>query len=246
MADDRDSLLREVDEELRREQMQKIWERYNGLILGVAALIVVGVGGLKYWEGRNLSAAEANGAAFEAALRLSDEKKTDDALKAFEAIAVGGSGGYAGLAQLHVAGEQAKAGKSAEALAAYEALAKGSSGDRLLRDFAALQAASLRLGEADFTEMQNRLTALTAAGQPFRTSASELLGLAAFKAGKLEEARNLLEPLLIDPTAARAIQDRIKIVLAEIASTELANAQPSAAPAPPDAAKPGASPPEQK
>ena len=33
MADDNDSLLREVDEELRREQMQKLWQRYNGVIL---------------------------------------------------------------------------------------------------------------------------------------------------------------------------------------------------------------------
>ena len=50
MADDRDSLLREVDEELRREQMQKLWDRYNGLILGAAALVVLAVGGYKCLE----------------------------------------------------------------------------------------------------------------------------------------------------------------------------------------------------
>ena len=47
MAENDDSLLREVEEEIRREQMQKIWQRYNGLILGAAALIVLGVGGLQ-------------------------------------------------------------------------------------------------------------------------------------------------------------------------------------------------------
>ena len=40
MADDNDSLLREVQEEIRREQMEKLWQRYNGLIFGAAALIV--------------------------------------------------------------------------------------------------------------------------------------------------------------------------------------------------------------
>ncbi len=243
MADDRDSLLREVDEELRREQMQKIWDQYSGLIVGVAALIVIGVGGFKYWESRNLAAAQAAGAQFDAAVRLSEEKKTDDALKAFQAIASDGSYGYGSLAKLHVAGAHAKAGKTADALAVYEELAKGSSGDRLLRDFATLQAASLRLAEADFTEMQNRLTDLTQEGRPFKASASELLGLAAFKAGRYDEARNLLEPLLIDPTAAQAIQERIKIVLAEIVSLELAKEPPQQSGAKPAETQPASPPP---
>ena len=244
MADDRDSLLREVDEELRREQMQKIWDQYSLLILGAAAAIVVGVGGFKFWQNQRLAAAEANGAKFEQALRLEADKKAEDAAKAFEAIAAQGSRGYGGLARLHLAGAQAKAGRTAEAVATYEALANDASSDRLIRDFAALQAASLRLPDADFTEMQNRLKTMTVEGEPFRTSASELLGLSAFKAGKYEDARNLLEPLLIDPRAARPIQDRLKIVLAEIASAEIAKAPAAAAP---DAAKPAeASPPEKK
>ena len=38
----------EVDEELRREQIKKIWDRYSFLIVGVAVRIVAGVGG---WRG---------------------------------------------------------------------------------------------------------------------------------------------------------------------------------------------------
>ena len=41
MADEHDALLREVQEELRREQMQKLWERYNGLIIGVLCLGII-------------------------------------------------------------------------------------------------------------------------------------------------------------------------------------------------------------
>ena len=224
MADDRDSLLREVDEELRREQMQKIWERYSGLILGVAALIVLAVGGYKFMQSCQIAAAEAAGAEFAAALTLSDEKKSDDAAKAFEKIATGGPSGYAALARLHLAGSEAKAGKSGEALATYEALAKDASADDLLKSFAQLQAASLRMGDADFTEMQNRLSLLAGDGSAFKTSARELLGLAAFKAGKMDEARKYLEPLLIDPAASRPIQERVKIVMARIAAAEIATA----------------------
>ncbi|MEQ1718190.1 MAG: tetratricopeptide repeat protein [Hyphomicrobium sp.] len=230
MADERDALLREVDEELRRDQMEKLWKRYNGLILGGAALIVAAVGGYKFLEARRMSAAEAAGSAFNAAVGLANESKTDDAVKAFEQIAATGPHGYASLAKLHVAGAYARAGKSAEALAAYEALAKDAAADQLLKNFAQLQAASMRMGDADFTEMQNRLNSLTGDESPYKVSARELLGFAAFKAGKMDEARKLLEPLLIDPAATRAIQDRIKVVMAKIAAAELAAAPASAAP----------------
>lgn len=227
MAEDDHSLLREVEQELRREQMQKIWDRYNGIIIGAAALIVLAVGGYTYIKSSRIADAQARGAEYAEALRLSDAKNAEGAIASFEKIATSGSAGYSALAKLHLAGAQVKADKTAEALKTYEALATDSSADPLLRDFAKLQAASLRLPDADFTEIQNRLTTLAADGSAYRTSADELLGLSAFKAKDYVAARKYLEPLLIDPKASAAIQDRIKIILAQIASAEVAQAQPT-------------------
>lgn len=240
MADDGDSLLREVDEELRREKMERLWQRYNGLILGAAAVVIAGVAGYKFLESRRLSATYTAGSQFNAAVELANQNKREEAVKAFQHIAETGPHGYASLAKLHIAGAYVKDGKTAEAVAAFDALAADPSVDQLLKNFAQLQAASLRMDQADFTEMQNRLNSLTGESSPYKVSARELLGFAAFKAGKLEEARKLLEPLLIDPNATRAIQDRIKIVMAEIASAELAKEAPPQAtePAKPDAASP--------
>lgn len=231
MAEERDSLLREVDEELRRERMEKLWQRYGHLFIGTALLVPLAVFGYQWLEGRRITAANEAGAKFEAAMVLSEQDKAEDALKAFDDIAKSGPKGYANLAKLHVAGAQAKTGKEAEALATYEALANEAGADPLLKSFAQLQAATLRMGQADFTEMQNRLTPLTGDTSPFKISARELLGFAAYKAGNTEEARKLLEPLLIDPAASRAIQDRIKIVMADIAAKELAAGAPAATPA---------------
>lgn len=239
MADERDSLLREVDEELRREQMQKLWDRYSGVIIGAAALIVAGVGGYKFMESRRIAAAEGAGAEFVKAINLSNDKKTDEADKDFLAIAQNSASGYGELALLQLAGDQVKASKTAEALANYERLAKTGS-DELLKSFAALQAASLRMGEADFTEMQNRLTPLSGDSSPFKTTARELLGFSAFKAGKLGDARKYLEPLLIDPNATSAIQERVKVVMGEIAKTEVAGKPAAPAAATPAATTPAA------
>jgi len=242
MADDRDSLLREVDEELRREQMQKLWDRYNGLILGAAALVVLAVGGYKWLESRRINAAETAGTEFTAAENLSDDKKKDEAEKAFAAIAQNGPAGFAALAKLHLAGDQTKAGKIPEAVATYESLAKDPGADDLLKSFAQLQAASLRLPDADYAETQNRLTPLAGDDAPFGKSARELLGIAAYKAKKYDEARKYLEPLLIDPNASDAIQDRVKVVMADIAAAEVGSGTPPAATPAPQSATGGASP----
>lgn len=228
MADDNDSLLREVDEALRQEQWQKIWQRYNGLILGAATLVILSVAGYQYLETRRISSAEDSGAKFAAAESLSDEKKKDDAEKAFKVIADQGPAGYAALAKLRLAGAQAKDGKTADAVATFDALAKQPGADDLLKQFAELQAASLQLDKADYTEIQNRLTPLAADGAPFANSARELLGIAAYKAKKYDEARKYLEPLLIDPNVSEDLQSRVKIIMGEIAAAEVAAATPSA------------------
>ncbi len=57
--------------------------------------------------------------------------------------------------------------------------------DPILSAFARLQAAAIRLGEADFTEMENRLKPLTGDDNPWRFIAKEYLGLAALKAARL-------------------------------------------------------------
>lgn len=239
MADDSDSLLREVDDELRREQMQKFWERYNGLILAAVAAVLIGVGGYKFWETRRTATAQAAGAEFSAAEDLAENKKSEDAQKAFTKIAETGPAGYAVLAKFQVAGAAAKAGKTADALAIYEDLAKNAAGDGLLKNYAQLQAASLRLADADYAEILSRLTPLAGDGAPFAGTAKELLGLAAIKAKKLDDARKYLEPLLIDPDASQTVQDRIKVLMGEIAAAELAK-DPSVKAAQPAAAAPAA------
>lgn len=225
MADDSDSLLREVEQELRRERLEKFWNQYSGLIVAGVAALVIGVGGYSYYYTSQQAAAQKAGVDFIKALDIEDgDAKAAEKLAAFEAIAKSGAPGYSALARLHVAGTQVRDGKKDEALATFNALAGDTSADPLIRDFAKLQAASVELGTADFTDIKNRLTPLAASGAPYENMANELLGVAAFRAGKLEEARGYLEPVLIDPAASQPVQDRIKIILGEIAAMELAQA----------------------
>jgi hypothetical protein len=232
MSQQDDGLLREVEEELRRERLEKIWKQYGTYIIAGAAVIVLGVLGFKFWENHRIAAAQDTGARYEEALLLVNEKKDGSAEKEFEKIAVDGAGGYRALSQLQLAGSQSKQGKKADAVASYEALANDGTADEMLREFARLQAAGLRVGEADFTEMENRLTPLMTEESPWRYSARELLGLAAYKAGKTAEARTILTPLFVDQATPQSISERAQIVMAEIAAGEIAKKSASDTPAP--------------
>ncbi len=250
MADKEDNFLREVEEELRRERLERLWKEYGTFILAGAALIVIGVLGYKFVENWRLTAAQTTGERYEGAMELAATGKDGSAEKEFATIVAEGTGGYPELAGLQLAGVLLKQGKKAEAVAAYDELAKSANADPLLRDYAALQAAGARLGEADFTEMQNRLTPLAGDASPWRFSARELLGVAAFKAGKPDEARSVLTPLLVDQKTPPSIVERAKIVLAEIAAAEIgkkAAAEPLApgAPAPAVISAPDAVPPAE-
>jgi hypothetical protein len=222
--DGKDAIFREVDEELRREQLAKIWQQYGTYILGAAAAIVVGVGGWKWLEARRNSQIEAASVSYDAANQLVATGKADDAHLALTAIAKSGPDGYALLAKLRLAAVAVNAGRPDEAVAAYEAIAANRSGDPILTDFAKLQIASLKLDKVDWTESQNRLIALTDNANPWRYAARELMGLAAFKAGRFDDARKFLELLLGDRKAPPSITERARIVMGTIVSAELAQA----------------------
>jgi hypothetical protein len=226
MANQSDTFIREVDEEVKREQFRKLWEAYGVYIVAAVALLLAGVGLYKFMESRRLAAAEAASARFEAAAALAAENKVEEALRTFEGLAKDGPKSYQTLARLRLAGAAAKAGKAADAVSLFDTLAKDSGIEQLLRDFAALQAAMLRLETADWTEMQNRLKDLAGDQSPGRAQARELKGLAAYKAGKPEEARIAYEQLLGDRTAPPDLVQRVQIMLAVLSDAESARQQP--------------------
>jgi hypothetical protein len=228
MTDQRDSFAREIDEELRREQLLKLWERYGTYLIAAAVLIVAGIGGFKYYQHRTAVAAETAGARFATAVREVAQDKKGDAQKALADIAANAPASYAALARIRLAAADRDAGKAAEAAAAFEGIGKDKGLDPLLSDYAQLQSAMLRLDSANWTEMQNRLNPLAEDSNAWRFSARELLGLAAQKAGKTEEARTQFQRLLGDRGTPPSIGERARIMLAMLTEAELASTPPAA------------------
>ncbi len=232
MVDKNDSLLREVEDELRNDKLKKVWDTYGTYVIGALVASVLGIGIYQQVKSSRLAADQAAGAKFEQARQLAAENKGPEATAALAAIATTGPVGYAALARFQQAAAFVRADKAADAVAIYDAIA-ASPPDSVLGDLARLEAASLRADTADWAEVQTRLTPLTDERNAFRASAREVLGLAARKAGRFEEARKLFLQVLGDAKASRAMKDRVSGYLSSIVEAEVAKAAvPASTPAP--------------
>jgi hypothetical protein len=213
-------IFREVDEDLRREQLKKLWDRYGTYVIGLAVLIVVVVGGYKAWQWWETSRAAATGDRFLAAIALSEEGKHDEAVAALDGIVSDGSGGYPVLASFRAAAEKAAAGDDDGAVAAYEAIAARRGVPTLLADLARLRAALILADSLSAQELASRIGDLAGTGNPWRHTAREVLGLAAWRANDLATARQYFDDILADQESAPGVRNRAQLMLALIQSRE--------------------------
>ena len=126
MAHQDDGFLREVEEELRRERLEKIWRQYGTYILIGAAAHRLRRARLQVFGEQAHHRRPGDGRALRGCARRSptDGKEGSADARSSRSIAADGTGGYPALARLQLAGALPKDGKKADALAAYEALAK--------------------------------------------------------------------------------------------------------------------------
>ncbi|MBX6329442.1 MAG: tetratricopeptide repeat protein [Pseudolabrys sp.] len=210
-------IFQEVDEEVRRERLQKLWQRYGAYVVAAAALVVAAIAawrGYEWYIGRQAAAA---GARFEAAVTLSEQGKADEAENAFAKIAAEAPAGYRILARFRAAAELVKT-KPAEAAQAYDALAADDSLGTTLQDLAAVHSAMLRLDTLSFAELRQRLDPLAEQGRPFRHTARELLALSAWHHHEVAAAQKYIDMINNDPESPPLMRARIEMLSALIAA----------------------------
>jgi len=199
-------IFREIDEELRRDNLLKLWQRYGKYVIVAAAVLVAATAVAAGWREYQSRQAQAQGVRYEAALSLARQGKDREAAGAFAALAQNSAAGRAVLARFEEAALKAKAGDRDGAIALYGAIAADSGADQAYRDLANLLAARLEL-DKDPKDAATRLAPLTDAGNPWHSTALELTALAALDEGDKTKARATYQRLADDlaaPQGARA------------------------------------------
>jgi hypothetical protein len=206
-------IFSEVDEEVRRERLQKLWERWGAHIIALAVLIVLAIGGWRAWQWWETKRAAQAGAAFDAAISLAEAGKHQEAETALDKVAADSPAGYRTLARFREAAELALRDRPA-AIKAYDALAADGSLGRTLQDLAAVRAGLLLVDSAPLSELQSRLEPLTGADRAFRHTARELLALAAWRAGEVAAARRWFDVIMTDAETPTGTRGRIEMLIA--------------------------------
>lgn len=209
-------IFHEVDEEVRREQLKKLWDRYSIYLIALAVLMVAGMAawrGYEYWMAQKAAAA---GAAFEAAATLNEQGKYAEAEAAFAKVATDAPSGYRVLARMRAAGALAQA-KPADAVKAYDELAADASIGTIWQDLAAVRAGMLLVDTAPLGDMRQRLDPLAEPSRSFRHTARELLALSAWRNHDFAAAKRYLDMIATDaetPAGTRARADVLSGLIA--------------------------------
>jgi hypothetical protein len=214
-------LFDEVDEEVRREQLKKLWERYSIFIVAGAILIVAAVGGWRGYQYLEAKKAAEAGAAFEMAAELSEQNKHAEAEAALTRLAATAPYGYRMLSRLRAAAEVATRDPQAAAKR-YDDIAADRSVAAPEQDLARIRAAGLLLDTTSYNNMLQRLEPATAPAATYRHTARELLALSAWRANDAVATRQWLDMIANDgatPASLRSRAEALQALLPPVAKS---------------------------
>lgn len=205
---DNESFYREVDEELRREQLSSFWRRYGKALVAGIIVLLLAFGGYLYWQHREAEKAGAHAEALNAAFDDLQAGRLKEAAPRLEMLAKEGSPGYRAAALLSKADIALSEGKDKEAIAGFKAISEN-------EDFAApyRELALIRWTAAEFDTLQpqqvvDRLKGLAVAGNPWFGSAGEMVAIAHMKQNKPELAGPIFAAMAKDEQLPETIRSR--------------------------------------
>ena len=218
-------LFDEVDEEVRREQLKKLWDKHSVLIIAAMVLVVAAVAGWRGYQYLEAKKAAEAGAAFEKAVALADQNKHAEAEAAFTELAAKAPSGYRTLARLRAAAEVAARDAKGDPKAAvklYDDIAADRSVGAEQQAVAKIRAAGLLIDTASYAEILQRLEASAGPRSTFRHSAREMLALSAWRNNDMTAARKWLDEIGNDgetPPGLRSRAEALQALLPPVAKS---------------------------
>jgi len=213
-------IFREIDEELRRDNFAKLWQRYGAYVIGAAVAAVLATAAVVGWQEYQARQRQAEGMHYAAALDLARQGKDKAAADVFAELGRAAHPGRAVLARLEDAALRARSGDVDAAIKLYDGIARDGSVEATYRDVATLLAARYGLEKDDTKATVERLAPLTDPANPWHASALELTALAQLKAGEKVAARASYAKLADDLTAPQGLRARAAEMVAALPANQ--------------------------
>ena len=207
-TDSDDTFLREVDENLRRDQLRDLARQYGWWLAGGLVLFLAAVGGWLYWQDRQRAAAAEDSERLSQVYTDIGAGKMATVPKRLDNLADDGKGAVRATALSTGAAVALEQNDRATATAKYNAIANDDDLAAPYRELALIRATSLEFDALKPEQVIARLQPLVKPGNPWFGSAGELTAMALIKQGKKNEAGRLFAAIAADREVPPSIRAR--------------------------------------
>lgn len=222
-----DSILREIDEDMRRERLKGLWRQFGSYIIGVSAAVILATVGTVVWQNRQRERNLENTTRFMEASELLQAGKYKEAADMLAGLRKNSGAGLAALAGLREAQARSALGDTKAAQQLLGELAADRAVDAGLKDMAGLFAYSLSLKNDSPTVRVPQVH------PAFAATAHELSALARIKENHPKEAAAELLAVKNDANAPASVRERANLLLSHLDPASVKAAESGA----PDAQK---------
>lgn len=209
-------LAKEVDAELKNDQIKAFWKKYRFLLIGLAALaIVIAIGFELYqswWTKTRLSESDQ----FETAAVLSYQGQYDTALKNLTDLSENGKTDYRYLADLKRAAILIQKNENETAFNLLNALISNKNAPEEFKSIAQLSLAGHQIDIQKPEDIQIQLQPLLNESNPFYGSAAELMAIIYLKQNNQDAAKNILNQALQSTSVPLNVKQRLSELLSVI------------------------------
>jgi len=203
-----ETFLREVDENLRRDQLRDFFKAYGNWLIAGVVLFLAAAGGLIWWRQHQVQRTEAQVEQFAAVYRDIATGNTTQVPQKLAQLSDSGSKAIRASAMFARGAVALQQGDTKTAIAAYKSAAGDSGLPLPYRDAALIRQTALEFDQLQPQEVVTRLEPLTKPGEPWFGSAGEMTALALAKQGKRQEAGQLFATIAKDNAAPSALRGR--------------------------------------
>ena len=206
-------LAKEVDAELKNDQIKAFWKKYRFLFIGLACAAVIFVIAFELYQSWRMKTRIAESDQFEQAAVLSYQGKYDDALRELSALSKNAKTGYRYLADLKRSSILIQQQKNEEAFKLLMQLVGNKKVPDELRSVARLSLVGHQIDSKTPEEIQLLLQPLLNESNPFYGSAAELMAISYLKQNNQKAAKNILNQALQSTSVPLNVKQRLSELL---------------------------------
>jgi len=203
-----ESFLREVDENLRRDQIRDFGKKYGGWVVAAVVLFLAVSGGVIYWQQYKSQRSEHQVEQLAQIYKDIGAGDTTSTPGKLDELSKSGSKGVRATATFARAAVAIQANDQKTAIAKYAEIANDSGLPQPYRDIALIRQTALEFDSLKPEQVVARLQPLTKPGNPWFGSAGEMTAMALMKQGKNSEAARLFTAIAKDKTVPDTIRSR--------------------------------------